>query len=205
MDNDKTNTKPSEMNPEDLPDVRAFHDEFTRGFLQSMEETRPGYYPFLSGTGAYKMDFPAGGIVGEKGYGRIKKKKEGYLVGIENENGTGSSITINYDSFKIKDHVESYLDNLKDRLGKEVEFKKLEIEDDQQSLYYAYFERNGFYTYAGYLQNEKNHGGIQAVYQIDCGGRQEEVCKENKKAVKDRIIEWMKSIQFINGDEEVSG
>ena len=55
--------KPSEMNHNDLPDERAFQDEFTRDFLQSIDETRPGYYPFLSRTGKYNMDFPASGVI----------------------------------------------------------------------------------------------------------------------------------------------
>ena len=47
MNNGDQDIKLSEMNPEDLPDVRAFEDEFTRGILQSTEETRSGYYPFF--------------------------------------------------------------------------------------------------------------------------------------------------------------
>ena len=60
--------KPSEMHPNDLPDERAFEDEFTRDFIQSVDETRPGYYPFLSKTGKYKMDFPAGGDIIKRAY-----------------------------------------------------------------------------------------------------------------------------------------
>lgn len=48
--------KPSEMKAEDLPDVRALQDEFTRSFIESTEEVEPGYYSFLSGrsvTGCY--------------------------------------------------------------------------------------------------------------------------------------------------------
>jgi len=199
MNNENTSTKPSEMNPEDLPDVRAFNDEFTRDFLQSIEETREGYYPFLSGTGKYKMDFPAGGIIGEKGYALKSDNSEGYLIGIRNKNGTESSININYDSFKKADEVDSYLNNLKDRIGMEVEFKRLNGDDEGLLLYYTYYERNGFYSYAGYVQNKENTGGIQVIYKTKCTASKKE-CKEIKNNDKDRIIEWMKSVQFVSED-----
>ncbi|GGB32099.1 hypothetical protein F3157_21735 [Virgibacillus dakarensis] len=202
MDNDKPNAKPSEMNPEDLPDVRAFNDEFTRDFLQSTEETRPGYYPFLSGTGAYKMDFPAGGIVGEKGYGIIKEKKEGYLIGIENEDGTGSSITINYYSHPKADDIEIHLEQLEDRLGTDVEFKKMNSDGDKQLLYFTDAGLDGeFYTFAGYVQNEVNNGGIEVIYNTRCIDS-EEKCTERKEKEKERVIKWMKSIQFVNKDRK---
>ena len=51
---------PSKVRVEDLPKVRAFQHEFTRGFLQSITEVEEGYYPFISGTGAYKMWLPGG-------------------------------------------------------------------------------------------------------------------------------------------------
>ncbi|WP_088049475.1 hypothetical protein [Virgibacillus dakarensis] len=198
MDNDKTNTKPSEMNPEDLPDVRAFHDEFTRGFLQSTEETRPGYYPFLSGTGAYKMDFPAGGVIGERAYAIKEKGYEEYPVHIENEDGTGSMININYYSYHKTENVDSYLDSLEHRLGENVDFKK--INGDSQSVYYTNYEGDGFYTYAGYVQNKINNGGIKIIYNKDCRGELEKICKRNKQKDKEGIIQWMESIRFVNKD-----
>ncbi|AIF45236.1 hypothetical protein [Virgibacillus sp. SK37] len=196
MDQEKS-TKPAEMSKEDLPDVRAFQDDFTREFLQSTEETKEGYYPFLSGTGAYKMDFPAGGIVGEKGYGKVKEKKEGFGVGVLSKNGLQSSIDFNYDSYKESGNVNSYIDNLKQRLQMEVEFKEVNTQKNQQSFYYSSFERNDFQTYAGYVQNNVGNGGIQVVYQIDCK-KTTQLCEENKQENLDRFINWLQSIEFVN-------
>ena len=59
---------PQDMPAEDLPQVEAFQDEFTRSFLQSTEETRPDYYPFLSNTGAFEMDLYKESRVNERSY-----------------------------------------------------------------------------------------------------------------------------------------
>src|SRR5690625_7276960 len=70
------------METGDLPEVRAFQDDFTRSFLHSTEETRPGYYPFLSGTEAFKLDFPAEGKLGEKSYNIREKNYEAIMIGV---------------------------------------------------------------------------------------------------------------------------
>ncbi|MYL57729.1 hypothetical protein GLW20_09445 [Virgibacillus halodenitrificans] len=193
--------KPSEMNVEDLPDVRAFQDEFTRSFLQSTEETREGYYSFMSGTGAYKMDFPAGGIVGEEGYGKVKERKEGYGIGVLSKDGLQSSIDVDFDSSKESSNLNSYIENLKQRLQKKVEFNEVKTKKDQQSFYYSSFERNDFQTYAGYVQNNASSGGIQVVYQIDCKATTQ-LCDENKQENLDQFINWLKSIEFVNENEK---
>lgn len=68
MDKDDTANKSSEAGQQDVPDVHAFHDSFTRDFLQSTEETEEGFYSFLSKTEKYKMDFPAGGVIDDQTY-----------------------------------------------------------------------------------------------------------------------------------------
>ncbi|MFC4024368.1 DUF6792 domain-containing protein [Oceanobacillus longus] len=200
MSNEETNQKPSEMNPEDLPEVRAFQDEFTRSFLQSIEETEAGYYPFLSGTGAYQMDFPAGGIVGERGYALKESEYEGYLIGVDNNNGTESSINFIYDDYKKSSNKENYLDNLEKRLGLNVKFEK--IINDNQSLYVTYFERSeDTFTFAGYVQNELSPGGIQVIHETGCLNSIEN-CIDVKESSKKEIINWMQSIQYVEKEDE---
>lgn len=191
-------SKPSEMAPDELPDVRAFEDEFTREFLQSTEETRPGYYPFLSGTGKYEMNFPAGGIIGEKGYAVKNDTSEGYLIGIEHRNYSETSININYDRFKNISELDSYLQNLEKRIGLEVEFDI--YEDDNKVLYYSEYTRsNEFINYVGYVQNKNDSGGIQLLTKTKCTETNEK-CEQNMEV----ILGWMKSIifnQITNEDE----
>src|SRR5699024_7716541 len=77
------NQKPSEMNKEDLPNVEAFNDEFTRNFLKSVEETEEEFSPFLAGTGQYKMVFPAGGVIDEIWYVVRENDREEVHISIE--------------------------------------------------------------------------------------------------------------------------
>lgn len=189
--------KPSEMNPEDLPDVRAFNDEFTLDFLQSTGETRDGYYPFLSGTGQYKMDFPAGGVIGERGYFIRENGHEEIQIHIKSE--TGSRINMIYYSYFKTEQIAENLEGFKHRIGYDDEFKKLE--EDNQTLYYSNFKSDIFRIYAGYVQNERGNGGIEIVYEIDCRGEKEKNCAENERQNKELAMEWMKSVKFINGSE----
>ncbi|API92984.1 MULTISPECIES: hypothetical protein [unclassified Virgibacillus] len=201
MASEKTK-KPSEMNPEDLPDVRAFQDEFTRGFLQSTEETRSGYYPFLSGTRKYKMDFPQGGMINERGCFADDKEYEEYSVHILSDIGGSADITIFYYSNDTKDELDMNLESFSARIGKDINYKK--IAGDGQSLYYGNFERNGFHTYAGYIQNEKGDGALEIVYQIDCRQKLKEKCNKNKTKNEKHVLNWMKSIRFIDENKEVN-
>ncbi|HLR63331.1 MAG TPA: hypothetical protein VK097_12950 [Lentibacillus sp.] len=194
--NQDQNKKPSEMNPEDLPDVRAFSDEFTLDFLQSTEETRDGYYPFLSGTGKYKVDFPAEGVIGERGYSIKEKGHEEIQIHIKSE--TGSMINIIYYSHHKSKQITENLNGLKLRTGYDGNFNKLE--KDNQTLYYAHYKDDVFRTYAGYVQNEKGTGGIEVVYDIDCRDEKEQICAENKQSDEERVMKWMKSIQFVHED-----
>ncbi|QKY70148.1 hypothetical protein [Lentibacillus sp. CBA3610] len=189
------NTKPSEMDPEDLPDVRAFNDEFTRDFLQSVEEIRDGYYPFLSGTGKYKMDFPAGGVIGERGYALKEEEYEGYLIGVEQGNGLGSSIKINYYSQIGDKDVE--LDMLSRQFDNNLNFEEISLEGS--TLYIADFEDNvDYYGYAAMLVNSQGDG-IHVIFETECA--ESEKCGESKQDMQKEMKQWIKSITFINENE----
>src|SRR5699024_12287330 len=92
MGDSDSNQKPSDMHNEDLPDVKAFNDESTRDFLQSVEETAEGFYPFLSGTGKYTMDFPAGGASDAKLYTNSDDVHEDVPLALEDDTGYGRSV-----------------------------------------------------------------------------------------------------------------
>ncbi|HLR68963.1 MAG TPA: hypothetical protein VK105_17905, partial [Virgibacillus sp.] len=190
--------KPSEMNEEELPDVQAFEDEFTRDFLQSTEETEEGFYPFLSGTGKYKMDFPAGGLIDDKSY---SKRKNGYEeVHISIEDNTGFGMDVHYYSHHTKDGLDTFLDNFKGRLGYEGEFEELPKGD--KTIHYAYEEDDVFRTFAGYILNEEGKGALEVIYNIDCQDEKEKECKENEKSDKERATKWMESVEFLDGSED---
>ena len=197
LGNSNKNQKPSEMDAEDLPDVEAFNDEFTRDFLQSVEETEEGFYPFLSGTGKYKMNFPAGGVIDDKMYTNRDNIHEDVPISIEDDTGFGMSVL--YFSDDNKKLLEDNLDAFKTRLGYEGEFEKLE--KSNRTIYYANQEDDVFRTYAAYILNGKNSGAIEVIYNIDCQDEKEEICEKNKESDKERALKWIESVEFINGEE----
>ncbi|WP_077706036.1 hypothetical protein [Virgibacillus dokdonensis] len=196
MESEKTK-KPSEMNPEDLPDVRAFQDEFTRGFLQSTEETRPGYYPFLSGTGKYEMDFPEGGIIGERAYSLKKDQFESYLIGIQSSLFE-SSINITYTEEK-EGNEQITLDMLRRSTNEDLKFKKEELQNTR--LYTAPLNEYGDIGFVSYIQNLNGIGGIQLTYVSECV-KENEKCSKNIEKQKLVILDWIKSIHFIKKENE---
>src|SRR5690625_3949211 len=103
VDKDETSTNPTEIDKEDLPDVHAFEDEFTRKFLQSTEETEEGFYPFLSKTKRYKMDFPAGGVIDDRMYSVKENVHEEVTISIEDDKKStrlnSSHVAISYAVF----------------------------------------------------------------------------------------------------------
>ena len=187
--------KPSEMNPDDLPDERAFQDEFTREFLQSVEETRPGYYPFLSNTGKYKMDFPADGIISNEFYNSTTDME---LLGISIRKDDGTSVTINiiFDNSRSSDKFEYYLDGFEGRIGTNVQFEI--IKNNSMTIHYNNFQRNDFDNHVAYLHPNIGSGGMEVLYSVDC--LDGDHCNNTNQQ---EIINWIKSILFIHVDERV--
>ncbi|GAB3804247.1 hypothetical protein [Virgibacillus kimchii] len=191
--------KPADMDPEELPGARAFQDEFTREFLQSTEETRDGYYPFLSGTGRYEMDFPAGGVIGEESYAEKDNGYEGLLLGVDEGDGHESSININYYSHHELGNESNILDQLSNRLGMELEFKHKE--DENKFIHYASFDYEEYESFgiAANVLNKLDSGAIQIVYTTGC--ETEEGCIISEESMREKMNAWIDSIYFIESEE----
>lgn len=189
---------PKDMDPTDLPDGRAFEDEFTRSFLQSTEEVMPGYYPFLSGNGLFTMAFPKEGLMGEGGYACKEGDQESIGISVWKEGANISAdIQINYYSFLLSNDSEEFgKRNLQKRFNMDLDFE--EIKKEGQTLYISYFEKESdttesIYGYAGYLQNNKERGGIFLIYTSYCDRN----CEEEKEADLKQAYDWMQSVTFI--------
>lgn len=190
---DMTTKNPSEMNPDKLPDVSAFNDEFTRGFLQSIEERKSGYYPFLSGTGKYEMDFPEGGTIDPYGYAIKETDYEGLFIGVD-EGEFHSAIRLNYFSYDEKGQEDMKLDWINGRVNQELEYESFTSENS--TLYLSYFETEMYYGYAGFLQNEVENGGIEIIYQSECVAGKEK-CETTIPESINVMREQIESIRFI--------
>src|SRR5690625_2566820 len=180
------------MNPDDLPDERAFQDEFTREFLQSVEETRPGYYPFLSKTGKYKMDFPGDGNVSKAFYRKIKGY-EAFSASIPEQ----GYFTLHFDDSRTIENLPYYLDAFQGRIGKEINLEILEI--DSKVIYYNFFHRKNYEHHVAYLHPKNNNGGLEIIYTLDC--LEGFNCDKPNSNEKQDILNWIKSIQFTYRDE----
>ena len=197
MNNEDQTKKPSEMNPDELPDGRAFEDEFTRGFLESTEETRPGYYPFLSGTGKYEMDFPSGGVVGNRGYSKEDERFESFAIGV-GKTHIESSIDIKYMPDKKGNEIV-VLNMLSTSFGKDLDFEKTELKG--RDLYFAPFTiENGDFGYVAYIQNTVDIGGVQIFHLSGCTAK-EKSCSDVIEDENLNTINWLKTIEFINESE----
>lgn len=178
------------------PDVRAFNDHFTKNFLHTSKSSLEGYYVFESATGNYTMDFPAEGIIGEESYSIRDKESESFQVGIENDDGTASSLSLRYDKYKKEENYETYLENIKQSMElSDITFEEASI--DGQTFYIGYYERkNGQFGYAAYIQNNHSSGGITVINMNICEADHE--CSNVKDTRKEEIVKWIKSIHFTN-------
>jgi len=192
---------PKDMNPADLPEGRAFEDEFTRSFLQSTEEIMPGYYPFLSMNGKYTMGFPREGLTSKIAY-PSRENQESLSVTIwEANSDIVGHMKVNYYGFLNPGFEESKLSTLETIIENKLKFEQ--IQEEGQTLYVSFFQEKEVpddfeesYGYAGYLQNNKGAEGIYLIYTSSCKAN----CEELKEADLKQAYEWMKSVKFIPHD-----
>src|SRR5699024_8138087 len=188
---------PSEMEPKDLPEGRAFEDEFTRSLLQSTEEVLPGYYPFLAKNGRWEMAFPENGLTGERMY--ISKQNTESILFTDWEEGkdTSATIDVKYYSYYNPGDVETKQKSIEAEIGFSLEFE--EVAGNGQTYYIARLNGENekidapIYGLAAYIQNENDAGGFFVFYTIHC----EEDCEEVKETELEKALDWLMTIQFI--------
>lgn len=187
--------KPSEMSEKDLPDVRALQDEFTRDFIQSINEVETGYYPFLSGTKRYRLLFPMEGLI-HQGYAVKDDQSEGFLMSVINDNGADSQIKVNYHADWSKESVKGALKIFEGRLEQKLDFEKITSESSE--VYYAPFEfEPDIFGIASLVLSPNGEGAVQVVYDMQCLDAPEK-CQLIKEAEVDKMIHWVRSIEFVD-------
>lgn len=188
--------KPAETNPNDLPNVRAFQDEFTRQYLQSTEETRPGYYKFLSGTGRYEMDFPAEGVIDENGYFRKENAIEDFMASVKLNNGE-MLITTSYNVVRNKGYIDVHLERIINSTGEKLTFEEIQYED--RIIYFTeyYLDEIDKY-YIAYIQNKVDSGGLELDFIIDSN------VDIDDSDLNEEIKNILQSVKFFNNNEKVN-
>ena len=196
---------PQDMAVEDLPQVDAFQDEFTRSFLQSTEETRPGYYPFLSNTGAFEMDFPEDGENLDKFYYVKKNSSEMLWINVgDADSAIVHNIQLHYTGHLTEEiHKKTRLQMLRQSSGEDLEFER--IEQENQTIYIGPYalDPDGpggseSYGYGALIFNNLHRGGIEVKYGSNCLRE----CEEEREKDQAAIYDWiLNGIRFVDSNE----
>ena len=202
MNNDpEENVSPSEMNTEDLPDVPALQDEFTREFIQSPEPVREGFYPFLSKSKSFTMDFPE----------EMEIDKKSHIVAPENRSET---ITWGHSDRSIEVYpsyiLHYYRGEPDEQSVKEIisvsHHRDLNFEDiktnRETNLSIADYKFNEkLYSVVALSWNE--YGRVQIGVRLTCNDNLEpDQCQEHVNKEKEGIIEILKTINIIDNEKE---
>ncbi|MBA4536362.1 hypothetical protein H1Z61_04195 [Bacillus aquiflavi] len=193
-----------ELSPEELPQVEAFQDEFTRQFLDSTKEVKPGFYLFRSGTNGYTMLFPENAQLSDEFYGIHKKSFEKIDIGAP----FGENISYYVNIWYFETHPNSYqsdLSNLQSRVKYEGEFEEISLPDKQ--IYYAKrekkFENTNLvdYFFFSYIKAKNSKQAIQFIFNIGCDD-ENKPCQLDVNEAEQLAKMLMESITFIPAKEE---
>ncbi|MDG5473129.1 hypothetical protein P6709_15355 [Jeotgalibacillus sp. ET6] len=205
---DEKKVRPSETSAEDLPDVPVFQDEFTRGFMKSLEEAEPGFYVFESGTKAYELWLPEETIIEEKSYSlEAEGEFETFLATIEHSNKSITQLHATFVNYSEPNLVDRNLDNINLKSKKELDFEK--INSKGQTIYLAELERTHDeeygerFGYIAFVQSPEGVGSLELLYDSFCSEENTNDCgqKLTGEKQKQNILIISSSIKFKGNDE----
>lgn len=196
----ENNLEPENDVPEDLPDVRAFQDAFTRPFLQSKEESEPGYYLFKSETGMFQMNFPADGIIEEKSHIEKNGNFESFLMSTKKDDQLSLTV-VTYDQMDEDDDIESILEDVEEKFDTDLDFSESEWTD--RTLYLSPLPVDeGSLGYIGLLISDSSDEKVEIIYEAQCESPEETCFEADEKA--NEFTNWLKSIEFIQEGSSAS-
>ncbi|UOQ83606.1 hypothetical protein [Gracilibacillus salinarum] len=192
------NAKPSEMNATDLPDVPAFQDEFTRGFMESTEPTEEGYYSFVSKTGAYQMNFPEDMTISEKSY-NIGPDNRSELVNMETKNFENIYVGHQVEYYSFLSDAAHGKEDITSRMGVDLSFEEIPSAFQDQHVEIAEYKYDDVTELATLIRKEEQGQQIHIFTDIRCSKELgAKACEEKRIAKKEEIVEWLKNIQLFD-------
>lgn len=196
VSNGKESLFPSEMDQKDLLDVPAFQDELTRDYLESTEPVREGYYTLESASNTFTLDFPEDMVVDETSMAGNEENSESLIFYYDDNNADVMDEYIVHYYSSIPD-IEYSKDLMNRKAGEELDFKKVQTENENQHLEIAEMDSDNTGSYiAALVRNEKNQE-IQVFVDIICRDDiAEDKCNTLKEQEKKKVTEVLKSIQF---------
>ncbi|WP_084160631.1 hypothetical protein [Terribacillus saccharophilus] len=200
MSNENNSVSPSEMNANELPDVPALQDEFTRDFLSSTEQTKEGYYSLESGSKGFNMDFPEDMIIGERSYNIApENRSETIVIQYPSESIKNRKAFINmrinyYNSYLSVEHSK---EQMMKSSGRVLEFKEIESPHENQLLEIAEYEDEALLVLAPIIWSED--GRMIVIHTtVNCKENVEkDLCLQSKEEQKQKAIVMLKSIVFM--------
>lgn len=197
MSNGKESLSPSEMDPNDLPDVPAFQDEYTRDYLNSTDPVREGFYPFESGTKSFTLDFPEDMVVDESSNIAPENRFESLII---HHSGSELEVMDEYNIYYLSamSDVQSSKDTMNKRAGKELDFTELNSNHEKQYIEIAEVAQKDSTDRVAALIWNDNGQQIQVFTSVIC--REDidtEKCNQIKEKEKEEVIGVLKSIKLI--------
>ncbi|MDL4842639.1 hypothetical protein [Aquibacillus rhizosphaerae] len=184
-----------------LPETKAFQDEFTREFMDSTEEVKDGYYLFRSKTDGYTMLFPKDAeILDSPIYERDKDFFEFVnFVDYSREQNYNYEYDIMYSMYG-EEGVEVSLKGLSRRVGYSGEYQEIEGENTriyyakEQELYKSDERERTVYGFFSYIVPKGGAVGVEFIYSSHC--YVEEACNIEPEKEEEKALMLMKSVQF---------
>ncbi|MFD1335850.1 hypothetical protein ACFQ4N_09845 [Oceanobacillus iheyensis] len=191
------NLLPSEMSAEDLPDVPALQDAFTREFIQSSDPVREGFYPFLSKSNSITMDFPEDMVISSKAHNIGPDDRSETITFADVDETKEIFVNYNLHYYKGEPNVESSMNRISKSHDRELEFRDIKTDNNSNLSISEYKPDEQFYTVAVFIWN--TDGQIDLNVSLRCNDKlNTKKCLEKINSEKELIIEQIKSINILN-------
>lgn len=198
----------SKMNPNELPDVPAFQDEFTRQFMGSIDEIEDEFYLFQSKTGKYTMMYPANAKMQRPYYGFTGENYEKLRYAGGDEEVTGATYTVDLSFKHNKDTIRlsTHLSVVSMGVRYDGDFEKIETDDTD-----IYFAKNTLpedgktisaYNFFGVVKSKESNKTLNYLYMVYCEDKTENGCAYDTEAIEAHVKKLMKSVTFEPGGRE---
>ncbi|TSB45730.1 hypothetical protein [Alkalicoccobacillus porphyridii] len=193
--------KPSEMNPEELPQIQAFQDEASRELMVSTEPEEEGFYLMESPIGAYTMWFPEEAVFLKNGSGsdgdHYDKVRFAYESNAENK---GYIADFEYFLNGIANYPDRSLDAHGEKWGYADDWKELEHEG--AIIHYGSLIRetehgNEIYVIGFKVKEDDKPQATQFSYISSCLDKEQDNCELNLEKEEEFVLEWVKSINYL--------
>ncbi|WP_273126892.1 hypothetical protein [Bacillus weihaiensis] len=187
----------------ELPNTKAFQDEFTRNLLDSQEEVEEGYYLFESDTGGYSMLWPKDAIAdGPPFYQRNGNGFEKILFDNRSEEGNyhySYSTTYETDGDLF---LEASLVILSDSVRFSGEYEIIETE--KTKIYYGKLQDKleaqnrsaTSYHFFSYIVSKNSNKGMEFIYSVNCLDELHTQCNLDAKKEEETALYLMKKVSF---------